>query len=83
MSIPLVGLFVKILRVRPSILAPVTVLITLIGVYTVNNSVFDIVLVIVFGALGYLMKKLGSSPTRWCWRSSSARCWRTPCAAPC
>jgi putative tricarboxylic transport membrane protein len=62
MSIPLVGLFVKILRVRPSILAPVTVLITLIGVYTVNNSVFDIVLVIVFGALGYLMKKLGFEP---------------------
>jgi putative tricarboxylic transport membrane protein len=62
MSIPLVGQFVKILRVRPSILAPVTVLITLIGVYTVNNSVFDIVLVIVFGALGYLMKKLGFEP---------------------
>ena len=62
MSIPLVGLFVRILRVRPSILAPVTVLITLIGVYTVNNSVFDIVLVIVFGALGYLMKKLGFEP---------------------
>src|SRR3954452_10428179 len=52
MSIPLVGLFVKILRVRPAILAPVTVLITLIGVYTVNNSVFDIWLVIVFGAIG-------------------------------
>src|SRR3954467_4279323 len=62
MSIPLVGLFVRILRVRPSILAPVTVLITLIGVYTVNNSVFDIVLVIVFGALGYLMKKFGFDP---------------------
>ena len=62
MSIPLVGLFVKILRVRPAILAPVTVLITLIGVYTVNNSVFDIVLVIVFGVLGYLMKKLGFDP---------------------
>jgi putative tricarboxylic transport membrane protein len=62
MSIPLVGLFVRILRVRPSVLAPVTVLITLIGVYTVNNSVFDIVLVIVFGALGYLMKKLGFEP---------------------
>src|SRR5918993_4045521 len=62
MSIPLVGLFVKILRVRPAILAPITVLITLIGVYTVNNNVFDIVLVIVFGALGYLMKKLGFEP---------------------
>jgi putative tricarboxylic transport membrane protein len=62
MSIPLVGLFVKILRVRPAILAPITVLITLVGVYTVNNSVFDIGLVIVFGALGYLMKKLGFDP---------------------
>lgn len=62
MSIPLVGLFVKILKVRPAILAPITVLITLIGVYTVNNDVFDIGLVIVFGALGYLMKKLGFDP---------------------
>ncbi|CCG02596.1 tripartite tricarboxylate transporter permease [Blastococcus saxobsidens] len=62
MSIPLVGLFVKILRVRPAILAPITVLITLIGVYTVNNSAFDIVLVIVFGLLGYLMKKVGFDP---------------------
>jgi putative tricarboxylic transport membrane protein len=62
MSIPLVGLFVRILRVRPAILAPITVLITLVGVYTVNNSVFDIILVIAFGALGYLMKKLGFDP---------------------
>jgi putative tricarboxylic transport membrane protein len=62
MSIPLVGLFVKILRVRPAILAPITVLITLVGVYTVNNSTFDIVLVIVFGLLGYLMKKVGFDP---------------------
>jgi putative tricarboxylic transport membrane protein len=62
MSIPLVGLFVKILRVRATILAPITVLITLIGVYTVNYDVFDIMLVIAFGALGYLMKKLGFDP---------------------
>jgi putative tricarboxylic transport membrane protein len=62
MSIPLVGLFVRILRVRATVLAPITVLITLIGVYTVGNDVFDIVLVIVFGALGYLMKKLGFEP---------------------
>ncbi|ONI80135.1 transporter [Saccharothrix sp. ALI-22-I] len=62
MSIPLVGLFVKILRVRATVLAPITVLITLVGVYTVNNDVFDIVLVIVFGAVGYLMKKLGFDP---------------------
>jgi putative tricarboxylic transport membrane protein len=62
MSIPLVGLFVRILRVRPAILAPITVLITLVGAYTVNNSTFDIGLVIAFGVLGYLMKKLGFEP---------------------
>ena len=62
MSIPLVGLFVRILRVRATVLAPITVLITLIGVYTVGNDVFDIGLVIVFGALGYVMKKLGFEP---------------------
>ncbi len=62
MSIPMVGIFVKILRVRPSILAPITVLITLLGVYTVANQVFDIFLVIVFGVIGYLMKKFGFEP---------------------
>jgi putative tricarboxylic transport membrane protein len=62
MSIPLVGVFVRILRVRPAILAPITVLVTLIGVYTVNNSVFDIGLVIFFGVVGYLMKKFGFDP---------------------
>jgi putative tricarboxylic transport membrane protein len=62
MSIPLVGVFVKILRVRATILAPITVLITLVGVYTVRNSVFDIGLVIVFGAVGYLMKRTGFDP---------------------
>ncbi|MFB4275161.1 tripartite tricarboxylate transporter permease [Nonomuraea sp. MTCD27] len=62
MSIPMVGVFVKILRVRPAILAPITVLITLLGAYTVNNQVYDIFLVIVFGLLGYLMKKFGFEP---------------------
>ena len=62
MSIPLIGVFVRILRVRASILAPITVLITLVGVYTVANNVTDILLVCVFGAVGYLMKKFGFEP---------------------
>jgi putative tricarboxylic transport membrane protein len=62
MSIPLLGVFVRILRVRATVLAPITVLITLVGAYTVNNSVFDIGLVIGFGVLGYLMKKAGFDP---------------------
>ncbi|MDO3635568.1 tripartite tricarboxylate transporter permease [Mycolicibacterium arseniciresistens] len=62
LSIPLVGLFVRILRVRPAILAPITALITILGVYTINNSVFDIYLMVAFGVIGYLMKKAGFDP---------------------
>ena len=62
LSIPLVGIFVRILRVRPAILAPITALITILGVYTIHNSVFDIFLMIVFGVIGYLMKKTGFEP---------------------
>ncbi|SNT38235.1 putative tricarboxylic transport membrane protein [Asanoa hainanensis] len=62
MSLPLVGLFVRIVRIRPTILAPITTLITLIGAYTVRNDLFDIGLVIFFGVVGYLMKKAGFDP---------------------
>ena len=62
LSIPLVGVFVRILRVRPAILAPITALITILGVYTIRNSVFDIFLMIFFGVVGYLMKKTGFEP---------------------
>lgn len=62
LSVPLVGLFVRILSVRGSILASITVVITLLGVYTVQNSLFDLFLVIGFGVLGYLMKKCGFEP---------------------
>ncbi|ASN37990.1 tripartite tricarboxylate transporter permease [Paeniglutamicibacter sp. Y32M11] len=62
MSIPLVGLFVRILRIRGAILAPITALITMLGAYTIRNSMFDVMLVVLFGALGYLMKKFGFEP---------------------
>ena len=47
---------------RPAILAPITALITILGVYTISNSIFDIFLMIVFGVVGYLMKKFGFEP---------------------
>ncbi|MCH1868779.1 tripartite tricarboxylate transporter permease [Nocardioides sp. CFH 31398] len=62
LSIPLVGIFVRLLRVRPAILAPLTALITVLGVYTLNNSVFDIFVMMFFGVVGYLMKKTGFEP---------------------
>ncbi|MEK8126547.1 tripartite tricarboxylate transporter permease [Paenibacillus filicis] len=59
LSIPLVGIFVKLLRVRMGILGPVAIMMTMIGVYTINNSIFDMWCVIIFGVLGYLMRKFG------------------------
>ena len=47
-----------ILRVPFSIIAPVIIVICAIGAYTVHSSMFDVVLMLVFGVLGYLFKKL-------------------------
>lgn len=62
MSLPLIGIFVKILRIRAAILAPLTILITMIGVYTVRMNVFDMFLMVGLGIVGYLMKKVGFEP---------------------
>lgn len=62
LNIPLVGLFVQILRVRIGILAPVALMITMVGVYSINNTVFDMWCVLFFGAVGYFMRKFGFEP---------------------
>ena len=47
-----------ILRIPFSIIGPVIIVICAIGAYTVNNSIFDVYVMLVFGVLGYLFKKL-------------------------
>lgn len=46
-----------ILRIPFSIIAPVILVLCAIGAYTVNNNTFDVVMMMVFGVVGYLMKK--------------------------
>jgi len=53
-----VPLFAAILRIPFSIIAPVIMVICAIGAYTVHNSMFDVYLMVVFGVLGYVFKKL-------------------------
>ena len=53
-----VPLFAAILRVPFSIIAPVIVVICAIGAFTVHNSMFDVCLMLVFGVVGYVFKKL-------------------------
>lgn len=63
LNLPLVGLWVQMLRVPYSILAPVIVLFTTVGVYSVQNQTFDIYSMLFFAVLGYLMRKLRFDPT--------------------
>ncbi len=53
-----VPLFAAILRVPFSVIAPIIMVICAIGAYTVHNSIFDVWMMLVFGILGYLFKKL-------------------------
>jgi putative tricarboxylic transport membrane protein len=62
LNIPLVGVFVQILRVRAGILAAFALLVTMAGVFSINNDVTDMWVVLAFGVLGWLMKKTGFEP---------------------
>jgi putative tricarboxylic transport membrane protein len=53
-----VPLFAAILRIPFAIVAPVIMVICAIGAYTVHNSIFDVWMMIVFGIIGYVFKKL-------------------------
>ncbi len=53
-----VPLFAAILRIPFAIVAPVIMVICAIGAYTVHNSIFDVWMMVVFGVIGYVFKKL-------------------------
>ena len=61
LNVPLVGLWLRILKIPMQILMPLIVMISLIGVYAHQRSLFDVWLLIGFGALGLILKKGGFS----------------------
>jgi len=62
LNLPMVGLWVQLLRVPYAILAPIIVLFCCVGVYSVRNTVFDIWVMGIFGIIGYLFRKVGLEP---------------------
>jgi putative tricarboxylic transport membrane protein len=63
LNLPLVGLWVKLLQAPYRLMYPTILFFCCIGVYSINNSAFDVYLAIGFGIMGYLMIKLGFEPT--------------------
>ena len=57
LNMPLVGIFVRLLYVPMRTLLPIIVVISVIGVYSANTEVFDLILLCGFGLLGYYMRK--------------------------
>jgi putative tricarboxylic transport membrane protein len=58
LNLPLIGMWVQFLKIPYPIMMPLIVLFCLIGSYTIANSVMDILFMLIFGVVGYFMKKL-------------------------
>ncbi len=59
LNLPIIGLWVKVLKTPYEILFPLILLFCLIGVYTLNSNVVEMVIMLVFGILGYISLKTG------------------------
>lgn len=57
LNFPLVGLWVSILRIPQAMLLSIILLLTLVGAYAINNSTFDLIVLLAMGIVGYLLRK--------------------------
>jgi putative tricarboxylic transport membrane protein len=62
LNLPLVGVFVNLLRIPYAYLYPLIIMFCVIGVYEVNNSIVDVWIMLIMGVLGYALKKFAFDP---------------------
>src|ERR1700756_5511838 len=62
LNLPLVGLFVNVLRIPYAYLYPLVIMFCIIGVYQVNSSIVDVWIMLIMGVLGYGLRKFGLDP---------------------
>ena len=62
LNLPLVGVFVNVLRIPYAYLYPLVIMFCVIGVYAVNNSVVDVWIMLIMGVFGYALRKFGFDP---------------------
>lgn len=61
-NLPLIGIFVQLLKTPIHILMPLVAVLTLTGAYTINNSVLDLMWIVLFGILGFFLRRTGFDP---------------------
>ena len=57
LNLPLIGIWVRILKVPYNVLFPLILIFCFLGVYSLNNNIYEIVIMVCFGVFGYLMRK--------------------------
>jgi len=62
LNLPLIGIWVRLLSIPYRFLYPTILVFFCVGVYSVNNSYFDVVLAALCGGAGYVLRQLGCSP---------------------
>lgn len=58
LNLPLIALWVRILLIPYNLLFPLILLFCVIGVYSLNNNIWEIIIMLTFGVIGYLMRRL-------------------------
>ncbi|MYZ49996.1 tripartite tricarboxylate transporter permease [Propylenella binzhouense] len=58
MNLPLVGLFTRMLAIPMWALMPFVVMVSFVGIYSISHSPFDLFMMVLFGVLGYVLRKL-------------------------
>lgn len=58
LNVPMVGIFVRVLQVPTKYLMPAVAMISFVGIYGLSGSTFDLLVMIIFGVGGYLLRKL-------------------------
>ena len=62
LNLPLIGMWIKLLKVPYRLLYPAILVFCCIGVYSLSNSPFDVVMTALFGFIGYVFVKLECEP---------------------
>ncbi len=62
LNLPLIGIWIQILKVPYPILFPLILLFCVIGVYSLNNSIVEVGIMVLFGVAGYGLRKLDFEP---------------------
>ena len=63
LNLPLVSVFVSVLRLPQHVLATLVLLLCLVGAFSLSNSYLDLWVLVIFGVFGYVLRKLAVDPS--------------------